>query len=281
MPTSVPRHESIEALLAEALPGEDAEAIIRRKARAVIAKHRHLWKGPPFCPEELADLEGVIVEEAPCDIRSHGRIFPRGSQVVIQYAKAQCEERKRFTISHELAHTLFPDCYKRERRRTPAGKAEWEFENLCNIGASEFLFPLEEFSAAIGKTFLAAPQLQALATSYKASIDATARRAVGLLTVPACVVFAKYQPPTGRSVVSLSVQYAAPNSQFPHRIYRNLKINSKSVANLAHREGIPFSSRSENWMIGRQWVRFRAEAVPLPKFDSAEAADVAILLYLN
>ena len=134
-------HPSIKALLTEALPGETAADVIRRKARVIVAKARPLWAGPPFCPIALADIEGIVVEEAPCDIRSDGRIFSKGGQVYIQYAMGQCNERMRFTVCHELAHTLFPDCFKRERRRSPVEKAEWEFENLCNVAASEFLFP--------------------------------------------------------------------------------------------------------------------------------------------
>jgi hypothetical protein len=272
-------HESILALMGEAFDGETPEDIIRRKSREIVARHQTLWKGPPFCPFQLADLEGIIVEEAPCDIKSDGRIFPKGDKVYIQYAKDQCEERIRFTVCHELAHTLFPDCYKRIRLRSPKERAEWEFENLCNMAASEFLFPREEFMSDLPGPTPSAEQIRDIAHRYKASIDATAWRIVHLVNRPACVVFAQHYEPNGKSVTSLSVQYAVANSGFPLKIYKNLKINSKSVANISYREKRPASSNLENWNIGGKWGHFKVEALPLPKFESKATADVAIMLY--
>lgn len=274
------RHESVLALLKEALPHEKTAAeVMRRKARAIIAKHRNLWTGPPFCPADLADMEGIFVQPAQCDILSDGRIFSKGGKVYIEYRPDQTEERRRFTIGHELAHTLFPDCYRRERRRSAEEKADYEFEDLCNIGASEFLFPLEEFSEDVGGRALAASELLNLAKRYNASVDATAQRFVALHPNPACVVFARYQPPTGNSVVNLVVKYSVPNSQFRFDIHPNLKINSKSAANTAYKDQIPFGSAKENWRIRQDWGRFRSEAIPLPKFASKNTSDLAIILY--
>lgn len=273
-------HESVQALMADAYESESPKDVIRRKACEIVTKHRSLWKGPPFCPMQLADLEGIIVQEAPCDINSDGRIFPKGDKIYIQYAKDQCEERIRFTVCHELAHTLFPDCYKRIRLRSPKERAEWEFEDLCNVAASEFLFPREEFLAELVHPKLSAEQILAISKRYKASIDATTRRIVNLIPIPACVVFAQYVEPKPNSVVILTVQYAVPNALFPFNIHRNLKINSKSAANISYREQRPASGVLENWNIKGEWGRFRVEALPLPKFESKATADVAIMLYM-
>lgn len=272
-------HPSIQALLTEALPGETAVDVIRRKARAIIAKARPLWKGPPFCPIALADIEGIIVEEAPCDIRSDGRIFSKGGRVYIQYAPGQCHERKRFTVCHELAHTLFPDCFMRERRRSPAEKAEWEFEDLCNVAASEFLFPQEEFAVDVGDGVLRASRFVELASRYEASIEATTRRVIHSCKKAACVVFARYRPPPPGTVVSLFVQYSVTNDRFRGKFFKGMKINSKSVANSAYRDQNPLSAASESWMVHGRWRRFRVEAMPLPKVEARDASDVAIVLY--
>lgn len=272
-------HESILALMTEALDEETPEDVIRRKSREIVARHRTLWKGPPFCPYQLADLEGIIVEEAPCDIKSDGRIFPIGDQVYIQYAKGQCEERIRFTICHELAHTLFPDCFKRIRLRSSKERGEWEFENLCNMAASEFLFPHEEFTSDLRSQTPSAEQIRDLALRYKASIDATAWRIIHLITRPACVVFARCHKPKGESSPSLTVKYVVSNSVFPFKIYKDLKIDSMSVANVSCRKKLPASSNSEKWNIGGKREHFRVEALPLTKSGSKAMADVAIMLY--
>lgn len=273
------QHPSIGALLTEALPGETATDVIRRKARAIVAKARSFWTGPPFCPIALADIEGIIVQEAPCDIRSDGRIFSMAGRVYIQYAVGQCNERKRFTVCHELAHTLFPDWFKRERRRSAVEKAEWEFENLCNIAAAEFLFPLEEFTADIGNGILQAVEIKNLAARYEASIDATTRRLVNLCAKPACVIFAQYRPPKPGAVVSLFVHYAVPNEHFSGRFFKGMKINSKSAANRAYKDQTPFGSFTESWMVGGKWARYQVEAIPLQKFESQDTSDLAIVLY--
>lgn len=272
-------HPSIQSLLGEALPGETAADVIRRKARAIVAKARPLWKGPPFCPIALADIEGIIVAEASCDIRSEGRIFSKGGRVYIQFAAGQCNERQRFTVCHELAHTLFPDCFARERRRSAVEKAEWEFENLCNIAASEFLFPHEEFSVDVRSGILQADAITQLASRYEASVDATARRVVNYCSTPACVVFAHFRHPKPGSVVSLFVHYAVPNESFSGKFFKGMKINSKSVANKAYQDQRPCSASTENWMMGGCWNRFRVEAIPLPKFGSKDTSDLAIILY--
>jgi hypothetical protein len=274
-----PTHESILALMAEAFDGETPEDVIRRKSRKIVARHRTLWKGPPFCPFQLADLEGIVVEEAPCDIKSDGRIFPLGDQVYIQYAKGPCEERIRFTVCHELAHTLFPDCFKRIRLRFPKERGEREFENLCNLAASEFLFPHEEFTSDLRSPTPSAEQIRELALRYKASIEATAWRIVHLIARPACVVFARCHKPKGPSAPTLTVKYAVANSGFPFKIYKDLKIDSMSVANVTSRKKQPASCYSEKWIIGGKREAFRVEALPLTKSNSKALADVAIILY--
>lgn len=274
-----PPHESVEALLSEAYAGEDAAAVIRRKARSIIQEARYLWKGPPYCPLALADIEGIIVREATEDIRSDGRIFHLRDQVYIEYAKGQCRERMRFTVAHELAHTLFPDCFKRERRRSEAEKGERFFEKLCHLGASEFLFPVDDFTGDMGNAPLTAEQLISLAHRYDASIDATAHRMVDLCKFPVSVVFANYRPCAGKAT-TLSVRYAVSNEVFPFKVHPNYRINTKSVANAAHRDRLPKSAFVENWHIGRGWARLQVEAIPLPEFEAEEASDVAVLLYL-
>jgi len=272
-------HPSVEALMNEARPGESAYDVVRRKAREIVAKHRNLWRGPPFCPFALADLEGIMVQKAPCDIKSDGRIFPIGDQVYIEYTEGQCQERIRFTICHELAHTLFKDCYKRERRRSPTEKADWEFEDLCNTGASEFLFPLKEFQADMKTGRLGASGIRDLAAQYLASIDATSRRYVGLFEQAACVLFAEYREPGDGKVVSLFTRYSVPNPAFKSKLFKGFKINSKSIANAAYQTQKALGAQSESWMVGGKWTRFQVEAIPLPKFQSKDTSDLAIILY--
>jgi hypothetical protein len=273
-------HPSVVELLKEGGPGETAADIIVRKARAIIEKAMSFgWAkdAPPFDPDLLADIEGIIVRPAPCDIRSHGRIFPKGDKVYIEYDPNQTEERRRFTICHEIAHTLFPDCYKRERRRTPS-KEDKQVEDLCNLAASEILFPSRYFESDIAGKEITGEGILALAARYQASIDATSRKLVNSVDYPACVLFAKYKEPQGKGRTSLVMQYPAPNAHFKIWFPRNYRINSNSIANESHRDRKIFRSDNESWCVAGKWCEWSVEAIPLPPIPNVEVADLAILL---
>lgn len=273
-------HPSVIELLKEGRPGETAPDIIVRKARAIIEKAMSFgWAkdAPPFDPDLLADIEGIIVQPAPCDIRSHGRIFPKGDKVYIEYDPNQSEERRRFTICHEIAHTLFPDCYKRERRRTPS-KEDKQVEDLCNLGASEMLFPSKYFEHDMASREVTGDRIVELATRYHASIDATSRKVINALDYPACVLFAKHKEPEGKGKTSLLVQYPAPNIHFKTWFPRNYRISSVSIANQAHRDRRIFRSHKESWCVSGNWYEWSVEAIPLPPIPNVEVADLAILL---
>jgi hypothetical protein len=87
---------------------EDPIAVIERKAQALALKARDAgWKGPPFDPIMIADLLEIPVE-ANASVPD-ARIVLKDRRLTIQYNPTQPRARVRFTIAHELAHTLFPD----------------------------------------------------------------------------------------------------------------------------------------------------------------------------
>lgn len=186
-------HPSVRSLLAEAQPGEKAEDIMRRKCRAIVARgKRDGWSGPPFEPKILASILGIKVEETREDIPGDGQIFSKRGDVIIQYRAGQLPERQRFTICHEIAHTCFPDSFTHPQyfEGPPAAdKGFQQFENLCNVGASELLFPLEDFRPDLDRSELRLRHTLDLATRYGASLDATMRRALDLTLHKCAAVF--------------------------------------------------------------------------------------------
>jgi Zn-dependent peptidase ImmA (M78 family) len=179
---STERHPSVVALLAEHPSEVDPKGIIRRLAeeKAITAISRG-WEGPPFCPKILASSFGIRCFEVDHDIDSDGRILLKRGKLIIEYAKGRLKERQRFTMFHEFAHTLFPDFCK--YLPLHAGRAvtdpEREFENLCDIGASEFLFPKQYFISDIRDVArLTFEAIHDLRTRYQASIDATVYKSI-------------------------------------------------------------------------------------------------------
>ncbi len=190
---AVAGHRSIAALMREALPGESAEDVIRRKCRAMVALGKSFgWDGPPFDPEILAGLHGIRVEPSLDEFEGDGRIFPRRGKVVIQYRAGRMVERQRFTICHELAHTCFPDVYEFVRSHSASSEddpAHREFEHLCDFGASELLFPHEPFLQHLGSAAVCMRHATGLASQFVASTDATLKRIMDMTAHSCAAVF--------------------------------------------------------------------------------------------
>jgi len=100
------------------------------------------WSGPPYDPHELADFLNIRVLPT-AEVRD-ARIVDGPMGYVIELNPNRPRVRQRFSLAHELAHTLFPDCAEAIRNRVlhaEAGDTDWEIEALCNVAAAEFLMP--------------------------------------------------------------------------------------------------------------------------------------------
>jgi hypothetical protein len=123
--------------------GADPILLIEAKARALVLKARDGgWSGPPYNPLAIADLLKIQVE-ANSDV-ADARTVAVGDRIRIEFNPTRPRERVRFSIAHEIAHTLFPDVAEQTRHRGGAGTAadEWQLEMLCNLAAAELVMPL-------------------------------------------------------------------------------------------------------------------------------------------
>ncbi len=186
-------HPSVQSLMAEALPGDSAEDVIRRKCREMVARAKALgWEGPPYDPRILASLHRIKVVETNEDFGSEGRIFATRSEVRIEYRAGILPERQRFTIFHELAHTCFPDAYEfvRNRLNSPDDDEAYnEFERLCDKGAGELLIPEVDLVSDLAESIICMGNFHRLSKRYEASIDATLRRILDKTEHPCAAVF--------------------------------------------------------------------------------------------
>ncbi len=191
-------HPSI-GLLIEQHGGGDPGEIIRREARNLVAMAKAVgWQGPPFDPEMLASIRNIRVERVPPSQVREAVLLPDTSagNFVVKINGEQPEERLRFGLLHEVSHTFFPDCASAVRHRGHQ-QHDAAFEALCDAGASELLFPLDDFVADVhdlgGPTFDA---LRVLRERYHASWEATGSRLVGTSSVTcAMVVLARRHKP--------------------------------------------------------------------------------------
>jgi hypothetical protein len=169
-------------------------ALRRGRARVLPREGRTF----PFDVDALASYRGFIVRYTDgFSPRQDACITPG----VIAINRQKPRRRQRFSVSHEIIHTLFPD-YEEELRRagplwrdeSPSGAAamdprEAELEHLCQVGAAELLLPRFAFEPELQRLGLSLETVIALSDRFDASRVATARRAVELSQARAVAVF--------------------------------------------------------------------------------------------
>jgi Zn-dependent peptidase ImmA (M78 family) len=193
---------------------------------------QYQWTGAPeelvvrLC-EELLEEAGAKV---PVDVRmlasfrgistiaeveqaEAGCIFCAGERLLVHIRASDSPERQRFTICHETLHTFFPGFQEERRRRADTTVGTYDRnqleEYLCDLGAAELLLPRQPFLAALP----AQPSIDDvidLATTFTASLEATALRIVNLVTVPMALVVLEpaWKPAEQRELVRRATQPA-------------------------------------------------------------------------
>lgn len=163
--------------------------LVTQKAREqVLSAIQAGWQGPPFDPIKLAELLGIptIPREDVLD----ARIMSGGSsRLQIEFNPNRPRGRVRFSIAHELAHALFPDCVEsiRNRGRIDAARRDnWELELLCNVAAAEFLMPVgNEIDPGASVTIDSILRLQ---REFDVSTEAIAIRLAKVTLAPCTVI---------------------------------------------------------------------------------------------
>jgi hypothetical protein len=166
-------------------PADPVDAILDCAQRVVFDAVEKGWSGPPFDPFELAALRKVAV--TPREDVTDARLISRGGQPVVEYNPLKPASRIRFSVAHELAHSLFPNYAARIRNRSSA-EADWQLEMLCNLAAAEFLMPIGSF-AEIGTLDIGIDLLMELRNRYQVSTEAMLLRMLRL-GVRSLLVFA-------------------------------------------------------------------------------------------
>ncbi len=234
--------EQIAAILQET--GEtEARAAVRCKARTVVEQYLSLFGEPtmPLDMEMLASLRDIQrSEEQPTHSHDAELVPESDGRVSMRVNPDRPETRQRFSMAHEIIHTLFPEyqakvrCRTDSRYRDPANPEDL-LEILCDVGAAELLFPLPWF-ASDALAVRTASGLIALADTYTASREATLRRFAEIATRPLAAVFFTWKlKPTqertigrkdqmnifktepeaeARSAWKLRIDYAIPSTSF-------------------------------------------------------------------
>lgn len=207
--------------------GRDPVEVITAEARAVVfdALERG-WKGPPFDPFALAELRRI--ETVPRPDVLDARTVPLGeSRFRIEYNPDRPHRRTRYSIFHEIAHTLFRDCGRMIRNRgvhNAARRDDWQLETLCNIAAAEFLLP----TGALGEARNLRPSVDTilnLRERYESSAEAALLR-ITRLTTERAMAFSCHREPGGRYVI----EYGAPTVGTDWKLFPGSLLPTRTLA---------------------------------------------------
>jgi hypothetical protein len=201
------------------------ESITRRTREEVLRAIQDGWQGPPFDPFKLADL--LEISTIPREDVLDARIMPSGSQrVQIEFNPNRPRGRMRFSIAHEIAHTLFPDCIENVRNRgqiTAIREDDWQLELLCNIAAAEILMPVG--SEIDPQTPVTIDNLLRLQKEFDVSTEAISIRLVKITLEP-CTTFAAARISDDESTPVYRFDYGIPSRTSTIPIPKGLQIHN-------------------------------------------------------
>jgi O-acetyl-ADP-ribose deacetylase (regulator of RNase III) len=255
---------------------DPVDAVEEAAQELVLGAVERDWRGPPFDPFELARILDIPVV-AKQELRDARTVSIGGGNVLIEYNPTRPPGRLRFSLAHEIAHTLFPDVARAARyRNNPASGPpdSWQLELLCNIAAGELLMPTESMPD-LRDDQLEIERLMALRREYGVSTEALLRRATKVSTQPVAMFAASRVHPQ-EAVSPFRVDYVVPSLAWGPRVRRGERLPSDSV--LAECTAVGFTAkRREDWP--HQLENLDVQAVGAPPFPGQRFPRVLGLLH--
>ncbi len=156
----------------------DPVRAIKQKALELVA--RSGISRPPFSPFALASLQGVVrVKFRPMGFDAC--LIPVSGGFEVHICSTHSKARQNFSMAHEVAHLFFMEATSERRRALRdtgigANNVDQEEEYLCDVAASELIFPEPFFNRDVyhsGPSILGVVELAKL---YAASLQATAHK---------------------------------------------------------------------------------------------------------
>ena len=242
--------------------GVDPVSTIQTKARQMVMESSELgWQGPPYDPFQLAELLDISV--LPNDAVADARIVPITEGLRIEFNPNRPHGRVRYSVAHEIAHTLFPDCDEMVRNRTPSVDLRddtWQLELLCNIGAAELLMPTGYTDLENERIDI--DNLLRLRGEFDVSTEAILLRMAKLTSRP-CTVFAAAREGMRGASPRFRIDYSVPSRTWDVGIPPNFRVDSSAV--LAECTAIGFTAKgTESW--ASQLPAFDVQCVGIPPF---------------
>lgn len=251
--------------------GADPVATMEAKARELALEAMDKgWSGPPFDPLALARWRGMMLE-ARGDIPDARLVPSEKDRLVLEYNPMRPRGRLRFSIAHEVAHSLFDDCAERVRHRggdSADASDNWQLEVLCNIGAAELLMPSGSFTELADER-LSIQKVMDVRKTFDVSVEACLIRLIKLARTP-CAAFCASAHHGG----SYKIDYVIPSMGWECPIPVGQTLPANSVVSEASAIGFTAVGQEE-WVNGSP---LRIECVGLAPYPGALVPRVVGLL---
>ena len=238
--------------------------VITQKARAMVFDAiQGGWSGPPFDPFALAEHLRIAI--TPREDIADARTVPVGSELAIEFNPNRPRSRVRYSICHEIAHTLFPDCKDLIRNRLAHEQMhgdDWQLEMLCNIGASELLMPIGSLPL-LAAEHVTLDTILDLRKKYEVSTEAILLRAVRV-TSEVCSMFTASRRDDAKSGIVCQMDYAVSSKSWRGPSLPAGFILPKSTV-ASECTAIGFTAKAqEDW--GDPFGKLRVECVGIPSY---------------
>jgi O-acetyl-ADP-ribose deacetylase (regulator of RNase III) len=251
---------------------DPVEAVTSRAREIVVEAIDQGWTGPPFDPFVLADL--LHLETVPrADIQDARTVPMSRSQLRIEFNPNRAHARLRYSVAHEIAHTLFPDCAQQIRNRAihlePQGD-EWQLEALCNIAAAEFLIPLGSLPHSIANRLTIDAALE-VREHYLVSTEAAVIRLIQVTEQAASAFCAS--PVTISGQARYRTDYLIGSRNWSHSVPGGKTLPAPSLASQCTAIGYT-AKGDERW--GRESLHIECVGVPpYPGYPTPRVVGIA------
>ena len=250
----------------------DPIGLIEAKVRELVLRARDAgWSGPPYNPLAIADLLRIPVE-ANSEV-TDARTVPVGASVKIEFNPTRPRERVRFSVAHEIAHTLFSDVAEQTRHRggTSSSQDEWQLEMLCNLAAAEFVMPLGSLPPSDRIPRL--EQLMADRRKFDVSAEAFLIRVVKTTAEPALMFCASPVESTGVRP-TYRIDYSVGSKSAPAVIGAGISVPGDSIVYSCTAIG-QTNHAVETWLTEK---RLTVECVGIPGFPGTMFPRIAEII---
>ena len=226
------------------------------KLITVILKHHPNWIAPVPVEDLAASVNIVKITELEFDgFEGALQTDAKKQKGVILYKAGTRDERRRFTIAHELGHFLMPShkgnqqCTAADLRETRRDTIHQRQETEANRFAAGLLMPKPWFSKDMnGLGEADVTHVQTLAARYRTSVEATSNRYIELTDDCCAFVFAKDNV----------IRYVRPTKTFPRVAVKKgdqLPVGCASLRAPAHplRMATPWTELDGSTWLQTEW----------------------------